>query len=242
MLSKVNVMKIFFSFLALILFVFSRLSYADWSIGIGVGDRHDDRWEHHEDHHDDRWEHHDEDHFYRWHEHPHWGLHSRSLPLICDTIWVGYARYYYCDGLYYTYAGYGDYVMVEPPLGAYVDRLPPDFHPVINNGEIYYSDNGIYYIATPHGYRVVSPPVVGYVQQPQVIYIQPATTVVTTQVPPPAPVAVNSQDTFPVNVPNNSGGYTTVVIKKSGNGYVGPQGEFYSTFPTVAQLKMMYVK
>jgi len=58
--------------------------------------------------------------------------------------------------------------------------------------------------------------------------------------PPPAPV--DTQDSFPVNIPNGTGAYTTVMIKKSGNGYVGPQGEFYATFPTVSQLKAMYVK
>jgi hypothetical protein len=55
-------------------------------------------------------------------------------------------------------------------------------------------------------------------------------------------VAVNAQDTFPVNIPNNSGGYTSIVIKRSSNGYVGPQGEFYAQFPSVAQLKAMYGK
>jgi hypothetical protein len=133
-------------------------------------------------------------------------------------------RYYYYDGLYYVREGY-DYVLVSPPIGAYVNVIPPDFQPISINGRRYYTDNGIYYVLTEHnGYRVVSHPVM-YAEPQQVIETQPVTV-----------------DTFPVNVPNNSGGYTTVVVKKSGNGYVGPQGEFYATFPSVSQLKTMYTK
>ena len=177
-------------------------------------------------------------HFYRYHDHPHYGLHLHFLPDGYFTVWAGGARYYYYDGLYYTYAG-GDYVLVNPPMGAYVSVIPSDFQPVIINGITYYTDSGVYYILTRHhGYQVVAAPVV-YAQPQQVVVTQP----VTTQFPSAvvaAPMAI--QDTFTVNVPNNSGGYSAVVIKRSGNGYVGPQGEFYSEFPKVAQLKVMYGK
>jgi len=227
MLSKANVMKIFFCVLALTLFAFSRLSYADWSIGIGVGDA---------DHHDGR-DHRDGHDFYRWHDHPHYGYRSHFLPDGYFTIWAGGVRYFYYDGLYYIREGY-DYVLVNPPVGAYVNVIPPDFQPVSINGRIYYTDSGVYYILTQHhGYKVVEQPVV-YAQPEQVIVTQPQQVVVSQ----PAPVAVESQDSFPVNVPNNSGGYTAVVVKRSGNGYVGPQGEFYASFPSVSQLKAMYGK
>jgi hypothetical protein len=49
-------------------------------------------------------------------------------------------------------------------------------------------------------------------------------------------------DAITVNIPNNKGGYTAVVLKRSGNGFVGPQGEFYSEFPKVSQLQTMYGK
>jgi WXXGXW repeat (2 copies) len=45
---------------------------------------------------------------------------------------------------------------------------------------------------------------------------------------------------FTINVPNAQGGYTAVVIKQSGDGYVGPQGEYYSQFPSVTQLQVVY--
>jgi hypothetical protein len=56
----------------------------------------------------------------------------------------------------------------------------------------------------------------------------------------PLQIAIAHMDTFIVNVPNNTGGYTPVLIKKWGNGYLGPQGELYYPFPEVAQLKAMY--
>jgi|GEM_PF-2213895 len=44
-----------------------------------------------------------------------------------------------------------------------------------------------------------------------------------------------------VNIPNHwGGGYTSVVLKRSGKGYVGPQGEYYTEFPTVAELETRY--
>jgi len=234
MLTKANVMKIFFCVLALTLFAFSKLSYADWSIGVGVGrEEHHDGWrERHDewrDHHDDWRERERERRFFYYHDHPNYGYHLQFLPAGYDVIWVDGTMYYYYDGLYYIREGF-DYVLVSPPVGAYVNVIPPDFQAVSINGRIYYTNNGFYYLLTEnHSYEVVPQPVV---------YAQPQQVIVTTQVP--APVA--SQDSFPVNIPNSNGSYTTVVIKKSGNGYVGPQGEFYSKFPTVAQLKTMYVK
>lgn len=225
-------MKISMGVILLASLVVPQLSHADWSIGIGVGDR---------DRHDDRDFHHDDHHFYRWHEHPHYGYRMHFLPEGSFTIWVDGVRYFYYDGLYYTREGF-DYVLVSPPIGAYVSAIPPDFQPVSVNGRVYYTDNGVYYVLTHHGYKVVPAPVV-YEQPEPVVVEQPQQIVVTT--PPPVPVStvpVDSQESFPVNIPNNSGGYTTVVLKKSGNGYVGPQGEFYATFPSVAQLKTMYVK
>ena len=186
-----------------------QFSYADWSIGIGAGD--------HYDHHS-----------YGWHDHPHYGLHFHYLPHGYFTVWAGGVRYYYYDGLYYSYVGHGDYVLVSPPAGAFVRTIPSDFQPVIINGVTYYANNGVYYLYTPHGYQVAA--------QPPVTVVQPAPVMA-------APPLLNARDVFSLNIPNNNGvGYTTVLIKKSGNGYVGPQGEFYPEFPKVVQLKVMYGK
>ena len=53
----------------------------------------------------------------------------------------------------------------------------------------------------------------------------------------PAPVT-----TVVINIPNSNGSYTPVVLQKSGDGYVGPQGEYYPGHPTVGQLKVLYAK
>ncbi|MEI6438411.1 MAG: glycine zipper 2TM domain-containing protein [Candidatus Omnitrophota bacterium] len=55
----------------------------------------------------------------------------------------------------------------------------------------------------------------------------------------PVPVAAEA---FTVSVPNSQSGYTQVVIRRSGNGFIGPQGEFYSEFPKIEQLRVMYGK
>ena len=71
----------------------------------------------------------------------------------------------------------------------------------------------------------------------QVIVAQPAPVIVSQ-----APTITYAGDTVTVNVPNTNGGYTAVVLKRSGNGYVGPQGEYYDQIPTMAQLQAMYGK
>lgn len=71
-------------------------------------------------------------------------------------------------------------------------------------------------------------------------YEEPAPVVVAQ--PAPVPSTTYSGDTATVNVPNSNGGYTAVVLKRSGNGYVGPQGEYYDQVPTTAQLQAMYGK
>jgi len=166
---------------------------------------------------DERWGHHGEHHYYRYHDHPHFGFHvSAFYPDEYYPVWVGGARYYYDDGLYYNYAG-GNYVVVAPPAGAVVSTVPSDFQAVVINGVTYYTDKGTYYLRTPSGYEVVVPPAVQEVSNSATI-----SNVVT------------------VNVPSDKGGYVAITLKRSGNGYVGPQGEFYSQFPKVSQLQTMY--
>lgn len=72
---------------------------------------------------------------------------------------------------------------------------------------------------------------------PAVVVAQPAPVVVAQP-----PSMVETQDSVTVNVPNDNGGYTAVVLKKSGDGFVGPQGEYYAQLPSVDQLKVMYGK
>jgi hypothetical protein len=141
--------KISAGLLMCVLLIAPQLSFADWSVGVRVGDpgyRHDDH------------------RFYRWHDHPQYGLHLHFLPEGFITVRVGWHRFFYYDGLYYTFVG-GEYVLVSPPVGAYVSVIPPDFQPVIINGRTYYTDHGVYYILTRHhGYKVVDSARIIYVR------------------------------------------------------------------------------
>jgi len=163
---------------------------------------------------------------YAWHGHEHGyiGVHL--------GVWPGeyYGPYYgpYYGHYYDPYYAAPGYVLVSPSSS---------YQPVVINGVTYYVNNGVYYIYTAYGYQAVTPPVVA--SQPvvvsQSVVTQNAATV-------PTPSAADIEDTVTVNVPNDKGGYTAVVLKPSGKGFVGPQGEFYAEFPKVSQLKLMYGK
>lgn len=45
-----------------------------------------------------------------------------------------------------------------------------------------------------------------------------------------------------VNVPNSDGSTTPVTLKRSGNVWIDPKGEEYSTLPAPKQLKPIYGK
>lgn len=101
----------------------------------------------------------------------------------------------------------------------------------------YYYHDYVYY---PREYVIEEPPVYYQPVYQPVTVVQPAP--VQQVAPAPAPVNAETENSFTVNIPNDQGGYTVVTLKRSGNGFVGPQGEFYSEFPRIAQLKAMYAK
>lgn len=150
-----------------------------------------------------------------WHGHGYVGVHI--------GVWPG--PYYY-GGPYYPY--YSD-----PYYPGYVVATSPNYEPVLVNGVTYYLNNGVYYIYTQYGYQAVATP--AGVSAP-VIQALPAATVTA------APASVDTDDSFTINIPNNKGGYNTVILKRSGKGFIGPQGEFYAEFPKVSQLQVMYGK
>ncbi len=155
--------------------------------------------------------------------HPYVGMSVSFLSDAYTPVWIDGTRYYYCDGYYYVPQA-GGYVVVSPPTQI-VTTIPSYYQPVVVNGVTYYVNNGIYYVYTPYGYQAVQPPV----------------TVVTTQVVSAATTSTD-EGSFTVNIPNDKGGYTPVILKRSGKGFTGPQGEFYAQFPKVVQLKAMYGK
>jgi len=134
-------------------------------------------------------------------------------------------------GFTYTPDTYYDGPIYYPPSDDVDIPVAPTYEPIIINGTTYYVNNGVYYIYTGYGYQVVQPPTVTTIQTPPVEVAQTPT--------PPGGV---EDDSFTVNIPNAKGAYTAVTLKKSGTGYIGPQGEYYPDFPKVSQLEAMYGK
>jgi hypothetical protein len=151
---------------------------------------------------------------YAWHGHTYVGVNL--------GVWPG--SYYY-GGPYYPY--YAD-PYYYPSSAVLVSSS--SYQPVIVNGVTYYVNNGVYYLYTQYGYQAVAAPA-GAASAP----------VIQASVVTAAP-AVSTDDAMTINIPNNKGGYTAVLLKRSGNGFTGPQGEFYSDFPKVSQLQVMYGK
>jgi len=166
------------------------------------------------------------------------GREVRSLNRDFLRLYIGGMEYFFWEGMYYR--RFADrYVVVQAPIGAVVTAIPPQAQMVIVDGVPYYTVNGVTYISTTYGYQVVPPPKLVVIRtEPGT----PQTTVITTPAPTvPAPM-VTSDEAFSVNIPNSRGTYTAIAIRRSGNGFVGPQGEYYTEFPKVEQLKLMYGK
>ena len=157
---------------------------------------------------------------------PSYAYHGHTYVGINFGVWPGsyyyggpYYHPYYADPYYAPYYANPSYVVT-----------PSSYQPVVVNGVTYYVNNGVYYIYTQYGYQAVATP--AGVSAPVVQSIAVTT----------APASVGNDDSISINIPNNKGGYTAVLLKKSGKGYVGPQGEFYSEFPKVSQLQAIYGK
>jgi hypothetical protein len=133
------------------------------------------------------------------------------------------SRHYYRDGRWYRRGWFGfEFVVSALAIGALINSLPPTHSTVVVEGDSYYHDDRYYYRQRPDGYYVVvQPPVI----VPAQVIVQP---------PPQYP------ESSTINIPNSRGGYTSVTLRRSGNGFIGPQGEYYPDFPSVEQLRTMY--
>lgn len=154
----------------------------------------------------------------------------------------------------------------SPQVGTVVATLPAGCQPVFIDGLAYYTVNGVTYVQTTSGYQVVPPlpmvanniatqtsPPPAYVPGPAATSAPPPALFVPVQkpvvdkpvatVPDSAGVAASkADDAFTINIPSAKGGYVPVTLKKSGTGFIGPQGEYYPEFPKVELLKVMYGK
>ena len=142
-------------------------------------------------------------------------------------------RYVYRNHRYYRESGYWwDFGVTALAVGAILASRPDNGRYVVINGQSYYYCDGNYYQQVPQGYVIVQQPVV--VSAPATNYY----------VAPAAPVVVQAPagegQPIEVNVPNSDGTFTKITLFKHGNGYKGPQGEFYQGNPTVDQLRALY--
>ena len=197
-------------------------------------------WQHDRPEYDQHDRHDQRPPFYTRHYLPPGGA-VRGLPHDYLRLVLGGLEYYYWEGMFYRMAA-DQYVVVSAPVGAVVTAVPVGCQPFVVDGVPYYTVNGITYMQTSLGYQVVPPPNVVVVQSAPPP--APGSVVIQTQSAAPAAAAPagNPDDVFTVNIPNSQGAYTAVTLKRSGNGFVGPQGEFYTEFPRVEQLKAMYGK
>jgi|GEM_PF-1540611 len=89
-------------------------------------------------------------------------------------------------------------------------------------------------------------PIYHYAWRPQYVIpppIQPAM-VVLPQYPQTVTMIPNgaAPDVISVNIPDGRGGYVAVNLRRYGTGFLGPEGDYYEEFPTVAQLQIAYLK
>lgn len=159
-----------------------------------------------------------------WPQSQHSSRHVVMLPPRHEVVAVRGRRFHYHDGRFYRQGFFG-FDVVLPPLGAVVAVLPSGHRTVIVRGVTYYDYDDVYYLSSPSGYMVVADPTVYN-------YAAPISSAL--------PSAAVSGETVIVNVPNSNGSYTAVTLVKTQSGYVGPQGEFYPTHPTIVQLKALY--
>jgi hypothetical protein len=141
-----------------------------------------------------------------------------------EVVVVNHDRYYYREGRFFRPSWFGFKIAIGvPPVGIVVSYIPAGHRTIVVGGATYYYYDNVYYRASPGGYVVVPTPVV---------------------VSSPPPTLVQSQvanaETVTINVPNANGSFTPVTLIKQGNGYIGPQGEYYAGNPTVEQLRVLY--
>jgi hypothetical protein len=67
---------------------------------------------------------------------------------------------YFCDddGIFYQQDPGGDYVVVQPPVGAIIPALPEGAVAIVVGPTTYYYLDGVFYVAQDGGYAVVNPP------------------------------------------------------------------------------------
>ena len=167
-------------------------------------------------------------------------------------------HYYFHHNHFYRPVWYWfDRIVVAPPIGAFVAILPDGYTTFSIGGIPYFHFRGIYFRPCTNGYVVVSAPRQAAVSpSPSIDRSQLDTTKEDTKNTSTNTVSAasldnsmlsketegSSADTVVINIPNKDGSYSQVTLVKHGEGYLGPQKEYYEGHPTVEQLQVLYGK
>ena len=148
----------------------------------------------------------------------------------CPSVGWGY-------GWWYGDMFYGPVADVPLPAATAVATVPEACQQFNVDGLPASTSGAITYVPTDTASMPSSPPPPAPMapEQPPV-----AGNTLTNAPVPPAIASIQAEDNFTFSIPNIRGGYTVINLRKYGNGYLGPQGEYYSEFPKIELLKAMY--
>ncbi len=169
--------------------------------------------------------------------HPYYGRKVSFPEMIAKAIFVSGLKYQYHNGVFYQRFG-SNYIIVDAPIGAKVSVLPLGSKRFLINGRRYYYYNGVYFVRKPLGYFVVEDPIYQVTALSNKIKFIDDEVLISTG---SRNQRQRSEDEeFVVNILNTNGSYNRVKIVSVDNGFIGPQGEYYTKFPRVEQLRVMY--
>jgi hypothetical protein len=137
----------------------------------------------------------------------------------------GHRGYHYAGGHWWL----GSAIIAGLVVGSVIATLPPRHEVVYVSGNPYYYDGTYYYRRDDEGYVVVQPDEYRPVTHTEAV--------VPTQSFPPTP---ENRRSVTVKVRNSNGTVSEVMLVRKGSGYVGPEGEYYESMPTVKQLNAVY--
>ena len=166
-----------------------------------------------------------------------------AVPEGCQQVVVDGTLYYLINGVTYMRTGYGYQVVPLPSV--LVPRIVTTPPPLVVSAPPQTTIINVPAPATPPPPAVNVPvpsPMPAPAKVPVVTAAPEPVPVTTVENTPAADAAGMTNEVYVINIPNAKGTYTPVAIKRAGNGFTGPQGEFYTEFPRVEQLKLQYGK
>jgi hypothetical protein len=160
-----------------------------------------------------------------------------ALPERHKVIVYDNTDYYYYNNVYYVKQPTG-YAVVTPPPSVVTSNAPAVEAPEKSIVVTVPNPNGSYIPVTLQKYSdgYVGPNGEFYPDYPTIDQLKAmyAKSSAVAERPEPAEL------TF--DIPNRNGSVTKVKVTRTKDGYVGPEGEYYTQKPTIEQLKVMYAK